>query len=288
MELFNIKDFVEHYEFFLKEGIKDFEEKYNRRPTLAIVSVDPDAASQVYLKNKVKACERVGMDHIMYILSKEDTEEDILNCIEVLNNNKYVDGIIVQLPLPEGLDSVRIQNSVDPMKDVDSFSAVNVGNLVLENNNMHYMPATVRGIYALLTCATHVNFTGLNAVVVGRSDIVGKPMAQVLLGMDMTVSICHSKTKDLSYYTKNADVLVVAAGVPNLIKGDMIKPGAIVIDVGINRVDGKLCGDVDIESCKEVDCKITPVPGGVGKLTVLGLLIHTYTRAGAKEAMNNA
>ncbi len=244
---------------------------------LAVVIVGDDPASRVYVNSKKKACELVGFESREFALDKNTTEQELLNLVDKLNADDTVNGILVQLPLPKQIDENKIIERISPLKDVDAFHASNVGKIMIGDYN--FLPCTPSGCMDLIK-STGVKITGKNAVVVGRSNIVGKPMAMLLLHESATVTICHSKTKDLAKACKEADILVAAVGVPKLIKGDMIKEGAVVIDVGMNRLeDGKLCGDVDFESAKEVAGYITPVPGGVGPMTIATLMRNTLTAA---------
>ena len=246
-------------------------------PGLAVIIVGDNPASRVYVKNKVKACHDLGL-HSELIELPEDTSEDmLLERLDNLNQDTDIHGILVQLPLPEQIDVDRVLETIDADKDVDGFHLYNLGGLVA--GNTVFPPCTPYGVMAMLE---YINapISGQNAVVVGRSNIVGKPMALMLLHESATVSICTSRTKDLKFYTSMADILVVATGQPQMITGDMIKPGSIVIDVGINRLDnGKLVGDVDFDSCKEVAGYITPVPGGVGPMTITMLVANTVLSA---------
>ena len=246
-------------------------------PGLAVIIVGDNPASRVYVKNKVKACHDLGL-HSELIELPEDTSEDmLLERLDNLNQDTDIHGILVQLPLPEQIDVDRVLETIDADKDVDGFHLYNLGGLVA--GNTVFPPCTPYGVMAMLE---YINapISGQNAVVVGRSNIVGKPMALMLLHESATVSICTSRTRDLKFYTSMADILVVATGQPQMITGDMIKPGSIVIDVGINRLDnGKLVGDVDFDSCKEVAGYITPVPGGVGPMTITMLVANTVLSA---------
>ena len=238
-------------------------------PALAVIQIGDNKASDVYIRNKRKACEEVGIkfDHIKF----PDTisEDVVLHEIDRLNNDISVSGILVQLPLPTSFDEGKIINRINPIKDVDGLTYQNVGNLVLENECL--VPCTPLGVMELLK-AYEVELARKNVCIVGRSNLVGKPLIQLLLGENATVSICHSKSNDILYYTKNADVLIVATGHPNLINSDMIKNKAVVIDVGINKEGNVLCGDVNFEDTKKKASLITPVPGGVGPMTVACLL----------------
>jgi methylenetetrahydrofolate dehydrogenase (NADP+)/methenyltetrahydrofolate cyclohydrolase len=246
-------------------------------PGLAVIIVGEDPASKVYVANKVKACAELGL-HSEHIVMPADTPEaTLLAKIKELNNDPKIHGILVQLPVPKHIDTHKVLNAISPDKDVDGFHPENVGALV--TGNMRFAPCTPFGAMKLLEkCG--VSIEGKHAVVVGRSNIVGKPMALLLLQANATVTICTSKTLDLAKFTRDADILVVATGKPKMITGEMIKPGAAVIDVGINRMDnGKLCGDVDFDSAKEVAGWITPVPGGVGPMTITMLVANTVRAA---------
>ena len=246
-------------------------------PGLAVIIVGEDPASKVYVANKVKACAELGLHSEHVIMSADTSEAALLAKIEALNADPKIHGILVQLPVPKHIDSDKILNAISPDKDVDGFHPMNVGALV--TGNMRFAPCTPYGCMKLLEKAG-VSIEGKHAVVVGRSNIVGKPMALLLLQANATVTICTSRTVDLAKFTRDADILVVATGKPKMITGDMIKPGAAVIDVGINRMDnGKLCGDVDFDSAKEVAGCITPVPGGVGPMTITMLVANTVQAA---------
>ena len=246
-------------------------------PGLAVLLVGEDPASQVYVRNKVKACEEAGMHSLLERLPADLSEEQLLKRIQELNEDKSIHGILVQLPLPKHLNSHLVIESIAPEKDVDGFHVANAGALMI--GDPLFRPCTPYGCMKMLESINY-DIKGARAVVVGASNIVGKPMAMLLLQAGATVTICNSKTKDLSAHTKEADILVVATGKPKMITGDMVKPGAIVIDVGINRLpDGKLCGDVDFESVQQVAGAITPVPGGVGPMTITMLLLNTLEAA---------
>ncbi len=246
-------------------------------PGLAVIIVGEDPASKVYVANKVKACAELGLHSEHIALPADTPEATVLGKIAELNNNPRIHGILVQLPVPKHIDSNQVLQAISPDKDVDGFHPVNVG--ALTTGNMRFAPCTPYGAMKLLE-KSGVAIAGKHAVVVGRSNIVGKPMALMLLQHDATVTICTSKTVDLAKFTRDADILVVATGRPKMITGDMVKPGAAVIDVGINRLpDGKLCGDVDFDSAKEVAGWITPVPGGVGPMTITMLVANTVQSA---------
>jgi methylenetetrahydrofolate dehydrogenase (NADP+)/methenyltetrahydrofolate cyclohydrolase len=246
-------------------------------PGLAVIIVGEDPASRVYVANKVKACAELGLHSEHIALPADTPEAELLDRIAALNNDPKIHGILVQLPVPKHIDSSKVLEAIDPAKDVDGFNPVNVGALV--TGNMRFAPCTPYGAMKLLE-KSGVSIEGKHAVVVGRSNIVGKPMALLLLQANATVTICTSKTRDLAKFTRDADILVVATGRAKMITGDMIKPGAAVIDVGINRMEnGKLCGDVDFDSAKEVAGWITPVPGGVGPMTITMLVANTVQSA---------
>lgn len=250
------------------------------QPGLAVIIVGEDPASKIYVRNKKKACDEVGFYSEEYALPEDTTEHELTALIEKLNNDCKIHGILVQSPLPRHLNEKKIVAKILPCKDVDAFSEENVGKITLGVPG--FLPCTPAGIMELLA-RYNVETKGKHAVVVGRSNIVGKPMGLLLLGADCTVTTCHSRTVDLAKYTKDADILVAAVGKSKLIKGDMIKDGAVVIDVGMNRDEnGKLSGDVDFEACSGKASYITPVPGGVGPMTITMLLKNTLT--GAKEA----
>lgn len=246
-------------------------------PGLAVILVGEDPASKVYVSNKKKACEYIGINSFEYKLPEETTEEELLALIDKLNNDNTVSGILCQLPVPKHINEESIINAIDPKKDVDAFHPVNVGKIM--TGNYDFVPCTPAGVMELIK-ESGIDVTGKECVVVGRSNIVGKPMSMLLLHKNGTVTICHSRTKDLKEKTKSADILVAAVGIPNFITGDMIKPGAVVIDVGINRIAPKtLVGDVDFASAEPVAGAITPVPGGVGPMTIAMLMKNTLKAA---------
>lgn len=243
------------------------------RPGLAVILVGENPASQVYVRNKKNACKEVGFNDIAYDLPASTTQNDLLKLIDELNQRADVHGILVQLPLPEHINPETIIERIDPRKDVDGFHPYNVGRLATRMTNL--APCTPHGVMTMLA-KTGINLRGLNAVVVGASNIVGVPMALELLNVRATVTICHSATKDLAQKVSEADLVVVGVGIPNMVKGEWIKPGAIVIDVGINRLEnGSLCGDVEYDVAKTRASWITPVPGGVGPMTIATLLQNT-------------
>ena len=245
-------------------------------PGLTVIVVGDDPASAIYVSNKERACVKLGMNSQVLRFPAETTQEEILNTVRLLNQDDSVHGILVQLPLPRHIDEQAVLRAIDPDKDVDGFHAMNAGRLM--NGEPGFVACTPKGVMRLLE-VSGVELDGKNAVVVGRSNIVGKPMALLLLQKNCTVTIAHSHTKDLAAVTRSADILVVAVGRAGFITGDMIKPGAAVMDVGINRVDGKVVGDVDFESAKEVASCITPVPGGVGAMTIAMLMENTVEAA---------
>lgn len=247
------------------------------KPGLAVVLVGSDPASQVYVRNKVTACEKAGMHSVLEQYPADMTQEALLSRIETLNADPSIHGILVQLPLPKHIDSHRVIEAIAADKDVDGFHISNAG--LLMTGTPLFRPCTPYGVMKMLESEQAV-LRGAVAVVVGASNIVGKPMAMLLQAAGATVTICNSKTRDLAWHTRHADIVVVATGKPGMVTGDMIKHGAIVIDVGINRgADGKLCGDVDYASAKEVAGAITPVPGGVGPMTIAMLLVNTLEAA---------
>ena len=244
---------------------------------LAVVLVGEDPASKVYVGNKKKACEALGIYSEEHLLPESTSQEELLDLVQQLNTNKNIHGILVQLPLPGHIDENTVINAIHPSKDVDAFHPQNVGKIMI--GDYDFLPCTPAGCIELIA-STGVEIKGKECVIVGRSNIVGKPMAMLLLHNHGTVTICHSRTKNLKEVCRRADILVAAVGVPKMITADMIKPGAVVIDVGMNRDEnGKLCGDVDFESAKEVAGFITPVPGGVGPMTIAMLMRNTITAA---------
>jgi len=252
--------------------VKDFIAEKGRIPCLAVILVGEDPASQTYVKNKIIGCEEVGMKSLSYRLPANSTNDEVAKIIKDLASDSTVDGILIQLPLPKGLDERYLLALMPDSKDVDGFSPNNLGLLAM--NNPRTVSCTPYGVMELLA-STGVNLSGKNAVVIGRSNTVGKPMAMLLLNANCTVTVCHSKTQNMAEITKQADILVVAIGKPKFVTEDMVKEGAIVIDVGINRVYGKLVGDVDFENVSKKASFITPVPGGVGPMTISMLLYNT-------------
>jgi methylenetetrahydrofolate dehydrogenase (NADP+)/methenyltetrahydrofolate cyclohydrolase len=247
------------------------------QPGLAVVIVGDDPASRTYVNNKKKACAQVGIYSEEYALPASTTQQELMSLVEKLNKKKEINGILVQLPLPNGLDEEAVIEAIAPEKDVDAFHPSNVGRIMI--GNYHVLPCTPAGVIELLR-SQNIEIAGKNCVVIGRSNIVGKPMAMLLLHNNGTVTICHSKTKDLAEICRNADILVAAVGKPKFVTADMVKPGAVVIDVGMDRDEnGKLCGDVDFAGVEKVASYITPVPGGVGPMTISMLLKNTVAAA---------
>ena len=259
--------------------------KHGIQPGLAVVIVGNDPASRVYVNNKKKACEAVGFKSFEYALPEETTQEELLELVETLNNDKNVNGILVQLPVPKQINDKAIINAISAEKDVDAFHPENVGRIMI--GDYSFLPCTPAGAMELID-STGVEVAGKNCVVIGRSNIVGKPMAMLLLHRSGTVTICHSRTQNLAEITRQADILVAAVGKANFVTGDMVKEGAVVIDVGINRLDnGKLCGDVNYAEVEPKASYITPVPGGVGPMTIAMLMRNTLTAAKAQNGITD-
>lgn len=260
----------------LKEEVVKMKER-GINPGLAVIIVGDDPASRVYVNNKKKACEYCGINSYEYALLADTTEEELLKLIDELNNDPKVSGILCQLPVPKHINEQAIINAINPKKDVDAFHPVNVGKIM--TGDYDFVPCTPAGVIELIK-ESGIDVNGKECVVVGRSNIVGKPMSMLLLHKNGTVTICHSRTQNLAEKTKKADILVAAVGIPNFITGDMIKEGAVVIDVGINRIAPKqLVGDVEFESAEKVAGAITPVPGGVGPMTIAMLMKNTLKAA---------
>ncbi len=270
----------------LKQEIAELKETHNLVPGLVTVLVGDDPASQVYVGSKVKTCEALGVYSERYDLPADTSEEKLLALIDRLNKDQKIHGILVQLPLPKHISETKVLYAIDPKKDVDGFHPVNVGKLMIGEPD--FLPCTPHGIWQLLL-RSGVQIEGAEVVVVGRSNIVGKPIANILLqkkeGANATVTVCHTRTRDMSFHTKRADILIVAAGKPKGITADMVKEGVVVIDVGVNRIgktaEGKaiLAGDVDFDTVKEKAKAITPVPGGVGPMTITMLMLNTVKAA---------
>ena len=271
----------------VKESVKvraDELKKFGIEPTLAVVLVGEDKASQTYVRAKEKACNEYGIKSVAHRLSENTTQNELLALINVLNLDDSIHGILVQLPLPKHIDTNVVLAAIDPRKDVDGFHAVNVGKLVSGLDG--FVPCTPLGVMEILK-EYGIEVAGLNAVVIGRSNIVGKPMANLLLNASATVTVTHSKTKNLKEICKNADLIVAAIGKPFFLKADMVKNGVVVVDVGINRLDdGRLVGDVDFDEVAPKCSYMTPVPGGVGPMTIAMLLNNTILAAQAKIAKN--
>lgn len=261
----------------IKTDSEEFEKSTGIKPGLAVIIVGEDPASKIYVRNKAKACEEVGFYSEVYELPEDTTERALLDLVHSLNHNNLIHGILVQSPLPKHLDEALIVNNISPEKDVDAFHPENVGRIMI--GEYSFLPCTPAGIMELMA-QYKIDISGKDCVVIGRSNIVGKPMAMLLLHANGTVTVCHSRTADLAQHTKRADIVVVAVGKPKFLKGDMIKDGAVVIDVGMDRDEnGKLCGDADFESCAQKASYITPVPGGVGPMTITMLMKNTLTAA---------
>lgn len=269
----------------VRESIKkevEVLEKDGKKTGLAVIIVGNNPASRVYVNNKKKGCAEVGMESFEYALPEETTTDELLELVEKLNNDTAVDGILCQLPLPKQIDEKRVLNAIAPNKDVDAFHPVNTGHIMIGDHS--FLPCTPAGIMEMLKYY-NISVEGKECVVIGRSNIVGKPMAMLLLGQNGTVTICHSRTKNLKEVTRRADILVAAVGKAYFVTPDMVKDGAVVIDVGMNRnAEGKLCGDVDFDKVKDKCSFITPVPGGVGPMTITMLLKNTLTAS--KEHFN--
>jgi 5,10-methylene-tetrahydrofolate dehydrogenase/Methenyl tetrahydrofolate cyclohydrolase len=258
----------------IREEHNQLKEKYGKQAGLAVVIVGSNPASQVYVRNKMKACENVGFYSENIELDENISEEELLQEINKLNKNDRINGILVQLPLPSHINELKIIDSISPEKDVDGFHVANIGKMVI-GDETGFLSCTPYGIMQLLE-EYKIEIAGKDAVIIGRSNIVGKPMALMLIQKGATVQVCNSRTKDLRKKLNDADIIIVAAGVPKLLKKEDVKEGAVVIDVGINRVDGKICGDVDYEEVVEKASYITPVPGGVGPMTIASLIKNTF------------
>jgi len=269
MNIIDGKEIAKNLRSKIAEEVSTFE----RPPGLAVILVGEDPASAVYVRNKELACKQAGFFSDKIIKSENITEEQLLEEVERLNNNPQIDGILVQLPLPKHIDANKVIEHISPLKDVDGFHSENIGKLM--QNKSHLRPCTPKGVMTMLE-SIDCQIEGMNCVVIGASNIVGRPMAMELLNARGTVTICNSKTKDLPGKVREADILVVGVGIPKMVKGDWVKEGAVVIDVGINRLeDGSLVGDVDYDAIKDTAEAITPVPGGVGPMTIATLLENT-------------
>lgn len=259
---------------YIEKEHKLLKDKYGRAAGLAVIMAGDNPASEIYVKNKIKACETAGIYSRTIKLDENVTEKDLIEEIEKLNKDDKIDGILVQLPLPVHIDELKIINAISPEKDVDGFHSVNLGKMII-GDKTGFLPCTPYGIMQLLD-EYGIDPAGKDTVIIGRSNIVGKPAAILFIEKSATVQVCNTKTKNTKEKIRNADIVIAAVGVPNFIKGEDIKEGAVVIDVGINRVNGKLCGDVDYEEVSEKAGYITPVPGGVGPMTIASLIKNTF------------
>ncbi len=263
----------------LKSEVEELK-KNGIQPKLAVIMVGEDKASKIYVKNKSKACEELGIEYEEYLLKEETTMEELLNLIHKLNNDDKIHGILLQSPLPKHLDIDEAFREISPDKDVDGFNPVNVGKLCLNQDG--FVSCTPNGVVKMLE-EYNIPTEGANTVIIGRSNIVGKPLVQCLLNKNATVTVCHSKTKDIEKITQKADIVIAALGKPNFVKSDMVKEGSVIIDVGINRLDnGKIVGDIDFENVEKKASYITPVPGGVGPMTV-AMLMSNVVKAAKKN-----
>jgi len=282
MQIIDGKALAQRIRTQIKEEVDTLAKEREIVPGLAVILVGDDPASHAYVKMKAKACKEVGFYSIVHEMPDTISQEEIIATIEMMNANPRIDGILVQLPLPEHIDTTRILEVIDPAKDVDGFHPYNVGRLV--TNLDSFVPCTPLGVMKMFE-AYGIDLEGKDVCVVGASNIVGKPMAALLLNANATVTVTHIYTKDLAEHTRNADIVIVGVGVPGLIKGDMVKEGAVVIDIGINRLDdGRIVGDVEYESVAPKCSYITPVPGGVGPMTIAMLLANTLKAAKARAA----
>lgn len=273
MTIIDGKKISEKVQNLVKEEHNELVKKYGRKAGLSVIIVGNNPASKVYVQNKIKACEKVGFYSETKEFSDKISEDELLNEIEKLNNDSTIDGILVQLPLPKHINEMKVIEKISFEKDVDGFHTLNIGKMVIGEKN-GFLPCTPYGIIQLLE-EYKIEVAGKDVVIIGRSNIVGKPMALMLIEKAATVTVCHSKTKNLNEKLKNADIIIAAAGVPNLVNAEDVKEGAVVIDVGINRVDGKLCGDVNFDEVANKSSYITPVPGGVGPMTIASLIKNT-------------
>ena len=277
-EILNGKELAKLIREELKNEVKELREA-EIYPKLAVIMVGDDPASKVYVRNKSRACKEIGIEYEEHLLTEKTSMQELLELIEKLNNDETIHGILVQSPLPKGLDTNEAFRAISPKKDVDGFHPVNVGKLSL--NQDCFVSCTPYGIMKMLT-HYHVPIEGAHAVIIGRSNIVGKPLAKCLLNKSATVTVCHSKTKNLKELTKQADILIAAIGKPKFVTADMVKEGATVIDVGINRTEEGLVGDTDFEAIKEKASYITPVPGGVGPMTI-AMLMYNVVKAAKQQ-----
>ena len=268
----------------LKQEVSEYKEKLGKVPGLAVIILGDNPASKIYVKSKIRACEKTGVLSKEIILDENVSEEELIKEIAKLNNDKNINGILVQLPLPAHINEKRVCEAISVKKDVDGFKPENLGKIMLGDED-GFISCTPQGIIYLID-QLNMDLHGKNVVVVGRSNIVGKPVASLLINKGATTTICNSKTKDLSGILKRADIIVIAIGKAKFLTKDMVKEGAVIIDVGINRVDGKICGDVDFENVSQIASHITPVPGGVGPMTIAMLLKNTV-KAFCKEELVN-
>lgn len=265
----------------VKVEVTQIVKEKNITPGLAVILVGNDAASATYVASKAKACKDAGIYSVVHEMPESITQEELLETINMMNNNPKLDGILVQLPLPKHIDTTTVLEAINPLKDVDGFHPYNVGRMV--SNPDSFLPATPFGVMRMFE-EHNIELSGKDVVVIGSSDIVGKPMASLLINKKATVTVCNSRTKDLKAHTSKADIVIIAVGVPYLLKEDMVKDGAVVIDVGINRLDtGKLVGDADFEGLKNKCSHLTPVPGGVGPMTIAMLLKNTIKAANLRD-----
>ena len=274
--IINGKEISANLKSRIAEETKIMKEKTGKVPGLSVIIVGEDPASKVYVSNKEKACETVGFYSEKIALPESTTEEELLKIIERLNADTKINGILCQLPLPKHINEKTVINAISPEKDVDAFHPVNVGKIMI--GDFDFLPCTPAGIMEMLRYE-NIDTVGKRCVVIGRSNIVGKPMAMLMLHKNATVTVCHSKTVNLKEICRDADILVAAVGRANFVTADMVKPGAVVIDVGMNRVDGKLCGDVAYSEVEPIASAITPVPGGVGPMTLATLMQNTLSAA---------
>ncbi len=262
-----------HIEKDLKNKIQIISAQTHKRPKLAVILVGKDPASITYVNMKIKACERVGMDFDLKTLQENITEADLLSLIKDYNTDQNISGVLVQLPLPRHIDTKMVLEAIDPSKDVDGFHPLNIGKLCTQKES--FLPATPMGVMRLLK-HYHIEIKGKDVAIIGASNIIGKPLSMLMLNAGASVSVCHILTKDISFYTQNADIVCVGVGKPDLIKASMLKKGAVVVDIGINHLnDGRIVGDVDFTNAQKVAGFITPVPKGVGPMTIVSLLENT-------------
>lgn len=276
MEILDGKELAREIRQNLKIDVDEMK-KRGILPKLAVIMVGNDSSSKIYVKNKSKACEEIGIDFEEYLLNEDITMEELLKLINSLNNKKDIHGILLQSPIPKHLDINEAFKAISPAKDVDGFNPINVGKLCLGQDC--FVSCTPAGVIKVLE-KYNIDIEGKHAVILGRSNIVGKPMIQLMLNKNATVTVCHSRTKNIEQYTKDADILIVAIGKSKFVTKDMVKPGAVIIDVGINRgEDGKLSGDVDFENVSQIASHITPVPGGIGPMTIAMLMTNVVKAA---------